>query len=335
MKFAAIGPVSTHFPERVETNADLEAEFPNWPMEQLGAKTGIYQRYIAAPDETAADLGVKAAEKLFAENNIDRNDIDFLLFCTQSPDYPLPTTACLMQNELGLPTSTGALDFNLGCSGYVYGLAMADGLIRSGAAKNVLLVTSETYSRYIEPDDRSLRPIFSDAAAATLVYANDEPTLTGFKFGTDGAGADMLMVGKGGARESEKLTPRGRKRWGSLLYMHGAELMTFTVEAVPKLLREIFDETGLSAGEIDKYLFHQATYKMLAALQERLEVDTDKMPIEIAKVGNTVSATLPILIRQMRDEKRLQTGGNQLLVGFGVGLSWAGCVWKDAWGDAQ
>ena len=167
MPFAEIGPISVHFPERVETNEQLQAEFPDWDLELIAQKTGILKRCIAASDETASDLAVAASEKLFAEHGVERDSIDFLLLCTQTPDYPLPTTACLIQHRLGLRENCGALDFNLGCSGFVYGLALADGLIRSGAARNVLLITAETYSKYIDADDRSLRTIFGDAAAAT------------------------------------------------------------------------------------------------------------------------------------------------------------------------
>src|SRR5690606_4895011 len=209
VNYAAIGPIAIHLPERVETNDDLAKLFPRWDLETIYSKTGIRARHIAAPNETASDLGVQACEKLFREHNIDRSTIDFLLLCTQTPDYPLPTTACLMQHRLGLPTSVGALDFNLGCSGFVYGLSLADGLIRTGSVRRVLLATAESCSKYIVADDRSLRPIFGDGAAATLVEAADEQSLGGFIFGTDGEAADSLMVNCGGARPAKHaLQPR-------------------------------------------------------------------------------------------------------------------------------
>ncbi len=173
MQYAAIGPIAIYLPETVEDNDLLKAQNPRWDMDLIYAKTGIRARHVAAPGQCASDLGVAAAERLFAEHQIDRNSIDFLLLCTQTPDYPLPTTACLMQERLGLPISIGALDFNLGCSGFVYGLSLADGLIRSGSARRVLLITAETYSKYIDPTDRSLRTIFGDGAAATLIEAAD------------------------------------------------------------------------------------------------------------------------------------------------------------------
>ena len=216
MKYAAVGPIAVHLPERVETNAQLKAEFPDWDMDLIFEKTGIAARHIAAPDECASDLAVAAAQKLFHEHDVDPHSIDFVLLCTQTPDYPLPTTACLLQSRLGLRTNVGALDFNLGCSGFVYGLSLADGLIRSGAAKRVLLLTAETYSKYIHPADRSLRTIFGDGAAATLIEAADEPTLSAFQFGTDGTGADTLLVTKGGAAPAEQaIKPRHRQRWES------------------------------------------------------------------------------------------------------------------------
>ena len=209
MKYAAIGPLAVHLPERVETNDELSKLFPKWDLDLIYSKTGIQQRHIAAPGECASDLGVKAAEKLFKKHAIDRSSIDFLLFCTQTPDYPLPTTACLMQHRLGLPTSIGALDFNLGCSGFVYGLSLADGLIRSGAAHRILLITAETYSKYIDEADRSLRTIFGDAAAATLIEASDTQSLSAFQFGTDGSAGDALLVNSGGARTpDDALQPR-------------------------------------------------------------------------------------------------------------------------------
>ena len=329
MKYAAIGPISVYLPEKVETNEQLKAEFPGWDLDLIYSKTGIAQRHIAAPGECASDLGVAAAQKLFAEHDVDPQSIDFLLLCTQTPDYPLPTTACLMQDRLHLPTSTGAIDFNLGCSGFVYGLSLADGLIRGGVAKRVLLVTAETYSKYIHPTDRSLRTIFGDGATATLLEASDKPSLSAFEFGTDGSGADTLLVTKGGARPPEDAhQPRHRQRWPSDLYMDGPSLINFTVGAIPKLVDNILKAARLTKDDVGLYLFHQATYKMLEQLQQRLGLTDEQMPIVLRDYGNTVSSTIPIVIHEMRAAGRLQAELLNLLVGFGVGWSWAGCVWQ-------
>jgi 3-oxoacyl-[acyl-carrier-protein] synthase-3 len=336
MKSAAIGPIAIHLPEKVEDNDFLGAQFPRWDMPLIYAKTGIRERHIAAPDECASDLGVAAAEKLFAEHNIDRSTIDFLLFCTQTPDYVLPTTACLMQDRLGLPTSVGALDFNLGCSGFVYGLSLADGLIRAGAARRVLLVTAETYSKYIDPSDRSLRTIFGDGAAATLIEPSDEPSLGSFIFGTDGRGADTLLVTEGGARpKADALQPRKRKRWPSTLYMDGPELVKFSLDVVPPLIDRVLASAKWSRNDVDLYLLHQATRFMLEHLRDRLSLDCQHTPEALEQYGNTVSSTIPILIRDLRQSGRLKPGKQTLLIGFGVGLSWAGCTWIETWSARQ
>lgn len=331
VNYAEVGPIAIHLPERVETNAQLQADYPSWDMDLIYSKTGIAARHIAAPNECASDLGVAAAKKLFEQYDIDPASIDFLLLCTQTPDCPLPTTACLMQQRLGLPTTVGALDFNLGCSGFVYGLALADGLIRSGVVRRALLITAETYSKYIHPTDRSLRTIFGDAAAATLIQASERPTLSAFQFGTDGSGADTLLVTKGGMRKDGSLKPRHRHRWPSDLYMDGPSLINFTVAAVPQLVANILASAQLEQDDIDLYLFHQATHKMLAQLQERLRLPEERLPIRLENYGNTVSSTLPILIDELRHEGRLRSGTRNMLVGFGVGWSWAGCVWDETW----
>ena len=335
MPFASIGPIAVHLPEKVEDNDFLAAEYPRWDMPLIYQKTGIRARHIAAPNETASDLGVFAAERLFAEHGIDRSTIDFLLFCTQSPDYVLPTTACLMQERLGLGTSTGALDFNLGCSGFVYGLSLADGLIQSGSARRVLLVTSETYSKYIDSTDRSLRTIFGDGAAATLIEPSPEPSLGSFAFGTDGRGGDTLLVTEGGARKTDTLQPRKRKRWPSSLYMDGPELVKFTLEVVPPLVDKLLAGAKWTREDVDYFLLHQATTFMLDHIRTRLKLDRELTPEALQEYGNTVSSTLPILIHDLRKKQQLCPGKQTLLVGFGVGLSWAGCAWTETWSAKQ
>jgi 3-oxoacyl-[acyl-carrier-protein] synthase-3 len=331
VKYAAVGPIAVHLPERVETNDDLGALFPRWDLDLIYAKTGIQTRHIAAPGECASDLGVAAAEKLFASYGIDRGTIDFLLLCTQTPDYPLPTTACLMQDRLGLPSSVGALDFNLGCSGYVYGLALADGLIRLGAAKRVLLITAETYSRYIDPEDRSLRTIFGDGAAATLIEAAETPSLSAFVFGTDGSAGDALMVNTGGARPIEDaLQPRTKMRWKSKLYMDGPGLIQLTLATVPQMIRRVLAEGQVKESEIDIFLVHQATLKLLDCLRQEMRIDEQRMPTMLRDYGNTVSSTIPIMIDSLRTSGRLCSGTRCLLAGFGVGFSWAGCLWTES-----
>jgi 3-oxoacyl-[acyl-carrier-protein] synthase-3 len=177
-----------------------------------------------------------------------------------------------------------------------------------------------------------LRTIFSDDAEATLIQTSEIPSLIAFQFGTDGSGGDTLLVGDGGARSSDQaIKPRNRKRWKSRLYMDGPSLMNFTVVAVPKLIDEILELAKLTPSDIDIYLLHQATSKMLELLRTRLELDARQLPIRLEHHGNTVSSTLPILINDLRREGHLKPNTQNLLIGFGVGWSWAGCVWRDTW----
>jgi 3-oxoacyl-[acyl-carrier-protein] synthase-3 len=240
-----------------------------------------------------------------------------------------------MQNRLGLRTSCGAIDFNLGCSGFVYGLGLADGLIRSGAVRRVLLITAETYSKYIHRDDRSLRTIFGDGAAATLIEAGSKPSLAAFNYGTDGSGADMLMVSGAGARPpGAGLKPRKRPRWPSPLFMDGPALVDFTVERIPGLVEAVLGGAGLRREQVDLYLLHQATNLLLDSLAKELKIEDAKMPRVIAQYGNTVSSTLPIMIHDLRAGGRIRPGTRSMLVGYGVGLSWAGCMWTETWSAA-
>jgi len=333
VKYAALGPIAIHYPDLVETNDYLAQANPSWDMQLIGEKTGIRQRHIAAPEETASDLGVAAAEKLIAEQGLDRSSIDFLLLCTQTPDCPLPTTSCMMQERLGLTTKCGALDFNLGCSGYVYGLSLADGLIRTGAVKRVLLITAETYSKYIQPGDRSLRPIFGDAAAATLIEAHDVPSISGMQFGTDGSGANTLLVNQGIRPKEKALRPRHRARWGSDLYMDGPSLINFAIGAIPGVIDDVLRAEGLTMNDVDLFLMHQATFKMLDQLRERLGLTFERMPLCMSEVGNTVSSTIPILIDDLRQKGQLSPELKTMMIGFGVGWSWAACLWQDVLGQ--
>lgn len=333
---ATVGPISVYLPPKFETNDDLAALFPTWNMEEIYRKTGVRKRHIAAEGELPSDLAVAAAQRLFRDYQIAPESIDWLLFCTQTPDYPLPTTACLLQQRLGLSTRVGAIDFNLGCSGFVYGLGLAQGLIASGMARRILLLTAETYTKYIDAEDRSLRTIFGDGAAATLVEAVEEPSLTAFVYGTDGAAADTLMVTAGGMRAPEAaLQPRKRQRWRSKLYMDGPELITLSLDLLPKLVDEVLCRCKLTRDDVQLYLMHQATRLMLENLAERMHLCEQRMPIELDDYGNTVSSTLPFLIHDLRKAGRITPGTRSLLVGFGVGFSWAGCLWQETWHPAH
>ena len=328
---AFIKNISYFLPIGQLTNDKINQEFPEWGIEKISSKTGINSRHISAANEFASDMAFSSAEKLFLEHNIDRSKIDFLLLCTQSPDYFLPTTACVLQDKLKLNTNVGALDFNLGCSGYVYGLGLAKGLIASGLAKNVLLITSETYSKFIHPKDKSNRTIFGDAAAATLISAEGGMFEIGdFIFGTDGSGAENLIVKNGGLRfpvqnNEDIIDEFGNVRNDNNLYMNGSEIFNFTTESVPLLTNAILKKIKLDIEAIDLFIFHQANRYMLSHLRKKIGIPEDKFYIAMEHFGNTVSSTIPIAMYEAIKENRFDNCKNILLLGFGVGYSWASC----------
>jgi 3-oxoacyl-[acyl-carrier-protein] synthase-3 len=331
---AAIAGVSYYLPDHVLTNEQLADEFPDWNSSKIEAKTGIRERHIAAEQEFASDLAVAAARKLFQAGIAAPQDIDYLLLCTQSPDYFLPTSACLVQERLNLRTDCGALDFNLGCSGFVYGLGLAKGLIETGQARNVLLITAETYSKHIHQGDKSVRTIFGDAAAATLVQGtqSERVRLGPFVYGTDGRGAKNLIVPTGGMRTARLQDApviedaSANKRTVNNLYMNGAEIFNFTLKAVPESVSKLLSIAGMAMDEIDLFLFHQANAYMLEHLKRKLNIADDRMPIMMSHCGNTVSSTIPVLLKDLEMAGKLHRGQRLMLLGFGVGYSWGGCI---------
>lgn len=333
---ARISAIATHLPEHVLTNDALAEVFETWSADKIYEKTGIAERRIAADDETALDLGVAAAERLFAEHGVSRESVDFVIFCTQAPDYFLPSSACILQDRLGLPKSTGALDITLGCSGFVYGLSLAVGQIAGGMARRVLLVTADTYSKFIHPLDRSVRTLFGDGATATLIDAVDGDggsSIGPFVFGTDGRGAHELIVESGAARRPR--TPEtgvavedefGNVRSRDNLYMNGSAVMNFTLREVPAMYRELKERVGHDDADVHLVVMHQANRFMLDALRKKMKLPPEKVPYYFEKVGNTVSSTIPFVLAQLWDANQLAAGQRIALLGFGVGLSWAGCL---------
>ncbi|HBY61775.1 MAG TPA: 3-oxoacyl-ACP synthase [Solibacterales bacterium] len=328
---AAVRAIEYYLPEKVLSTEQLAAEFPEWSVAKIDGKTGIQCRHIAAEDECSSDLAVAAARRLFASGACRPEDVDYLLLCTQSPDYFLPTTACLVQERLGLPTGTGAVDFNQGCSGFIYGLGLAQGLIETGQAKNVLLLTAETYSKFIHPRDKSVRTIFGDAAAATLLSAleSEKPYLGPFVYGTDGRGGENLIVPTGGMRRArtesssvEVEDESGNIRTDDHLFMNGLEVFNFAGERVPEAVRGVLEKAQLGIDNVDLFVFHQANKYMLDHLRKKLRIPEERFQVTMGHCGNTVSSTIPIALKHAAAEGRIHSGQVAMLVGFGVGYSW-------------
>lgn len=328
---AYIKGIAYYLPDSVLTNEELVKQFPEWTVDKISKKVGISERHVTTEDETAGDMAVKAAEKLFTEKGIDRSVIDFVLLCTQSPDYHLPSTSCIIQDKLGLSTRCGAFDFNLGCSGYEYGLAVAKGLVVGGIAKNILLLTAETYTKYIHPLDKGNRTIFGDGATATLVSDSGYAEIGEFCLGTDGSGAEQLIVKSGCARHFQLINDYQIDEEGGIhssdnLYMNGKAIFDFTSDVVPPLIDETLQKNGLNMEEVDLFVFHQANKYMINYIRKLMGIDKERFYIFMENVGNTVSSTIPIALCEAEKEGKLK--GNIVLAGFGVGLSYGAVILK-------
>jgi 3-oxoacyl-[acyl-carrier-protein] synthase-3 len=307
---AYIKAISYYLPEKVLTNEELVEIFPEWNVEKIALKVGINKRYISDEKETAVDMAVKASKKLILEHNINKDEIDFILLCTQSPDYFLPTSACIVQDMLDMPTAIGALDFNLGCSGYIYGLSLAKGLIVSGTAKNVLLITSETYTKKIHPQDKGNRSIFSDAATASLISDHGFASIENFKLGTDGSGFDNLILKSGCFREPAKqndtfFDSNGNPLSSDYIRMNGSEIFNFTIDVIPNLIKNTLKANSLEINDIGLFIFHQANKFMLDFLRKKIGISSDIFFTFLSEVGNTVSSTIPIAIYNAKKEGKL------------------------------
>jgi len=331
---AKIASIEYFLPSQTLTNEDIEKVFIDWTAEKIYLKTGVSIRHIASKDECSSDLGIEAAKKILEQNIIKPEDIDILIFCTETPDYLIPTTACIVQNRLGLPTSCAAFDINLGCSGFVYGLSIANAYIISGMARNILLINAETYSKTINPRDKSVRTIFGDAGTAVLICAdNGFAKINDFVFGTDGSGHKNLIVPTSGFRTPKNTESAEEKEDGSgnirsmdNLYMNGPSIFTFTLDVVPKTIAELLDKTNLNIDDIDFFIFHQANKFMLQHLIQKLHIPEKKAPINLEEYGNTVSCSIPIALRDCQQKNLFKKGDRIMLIGFGVGYSWASAL---------
>lgn len=318
---AYIHSIEYYLPENTVDNKLLSREFPEWEAEKIEEKVGIKTRHICSKNETALDLAYNAAEKVL--KNFNKDQVDFVILCTQSPDYYLPSGACILQDRLKLRKDIGAFDYNLGCSGYIYGLALAKSLINSHISSNVLLIMAETYSKHIHPSDKSNRSIFGDGAAATLILPSSEDKIHEFILGTDGKGKDNLIVKKGGMRfidsQNEDLVE-------DYLYMNGPEIFNFTLDIIPDLFKNILLKHNMSIDQIDFCIFHQANKFVLEYLRKKLKIDPAKFYNNMLDTGNTVSATIPIALKDCLEKKIVKSGDKVLLVGFGVGYSWGATI---------
>ena len=313
-----ISDIQYYLPPKLLSNEDLVFDNPDWRMDDIEKKTGIKYRYICEDAQTSKDIALLACEKIF-NSNVRRSDIDFLIVVTESPEYIAPAMSCDLQNSLGLKTSIASFDVNLGCSGFVYGLMIADSILCSNNYSNGLLVCVDTYSKYISSNDRTCRPLFSDAASATLITASKKKTVGPFVLGTDGSGYKDLMVKNSG-------TIKNIDTERNLYFMNGSAVFMFTMRVVPKAVNDLLIKEKYNTEDIDLFVFHQASKLVIDNLKRLLKLPNEKVFENYQLVGNTVSSSIPIALSQAKSAKKIKKGSVVMLVGFGVGLSWGATI---------
>lgn len=325
-----IDSIALAFPAKELGNDQLAREFQKWDAEKIASKTGIQSRYIVSDSEYSSDLATRATEKVIKNGGFVPNDFDLLVVISQTPDYLLPGLASLVHYRVGFPEDMKILDINQGCSGFPYGLWLVNALIEAGEASRAILVTADTYSRILSTQDQSTRTIFGDGASASIIEKSPSSSagLVTSKFGTDGSGSGSLIAGNGirlpRSSVSNLMTAGGAEHKPSL-FMDGPAILKFALRVVPQLLEDLMSQAGLRQEDVDYFVFHQANAFILKLLRESIGLPVNKFPIQMEKYGNTVSTTLPTVIRE---NGLLAPGRTLALVGFGVGLSWGGVIWK-------
>lgn len=321
---AKIVAISACVPNRARDVSSFSEIFSSEAISKIIRSTGI-EEILTSNSLTAADLCYAAAKELFDQEAVHQDEVDTLIFVSQTGDYILPASSCMLQEKLGLSKDTAAFDISLGCSGYTYGLWVAMSAVSSGASKCVLLLVGDTISKLAHPSDKSVRPIFGDAGSATVIKYDSSVQATPFVVGTDGAGWNKLIVEQGGFRNpSDSHIESQISNHPGSLYMDGAAVFSFTLNVVPNLVADLHQ--AVSDCDISHYVFHQANEFMLRHLQRKIGIADEKFVVELKNFGNTSCASIPLAIAARSKNCAATVKGNVLLAGFGVGLSWAGCV---------
>jgi len=326
--------IGLYFPSKVYTNDDLQGDFPNLKVKELTRLTGVLSRHICGSDETSVDMGVEAANALFAQGKISKDEVDYLIFCSAGGDFITPASACIVHDKLNLKPNCGTVDINQGCTGFLHGLNLANAMVGSRSAENVLLITSEAISKTVHPQDKGNRAIFGDAAAAALICKNDSKSDYGnFVFGTDGSKFDQIIIKHGRERyplpesaEDDFTDDFGTTRNHSKIYMNGGEVFNFSVGKAPGLINDLLAKAELSKEEIDFFVFHQSNRILLETLGKKLKIPQEKIIFELETNGNTVSSSIPIALKKAEEKGIIKNGQKLLFAAFGVGFSWGGVI---------
>ena len=327
--------IEYYLPEKVISNLDLAKDNPEWNIEKIEEKSGVKKRHVTESDQTALDLAIKAVEKLFASGNISKDQIDAVIFCTQSQDYIMPANSFLIHKHFNFKQNVWTFDYNLACSGYIFGLAITRGIIETGLAKNVLLINSETYSKYLNPKDRSTNILFGDGAAASVISSENSGGIIDIILSSNGEKFDTFYIPAGGMKipkssntKETNIDHSGNAKSLENIHMNGFAVWQFISKNVSEQINTILERNHLSVDDIDLFVFHQASKLTLDSLVKMLKLNEDKVFVNLQDIGNTVSASVPIALKDAERSGKLKKGNLILLSGFGVGLSWGSIIMK-------
>ena len=302
--------IEYYLPNKKENNKDLKKFNPKLDINRIKEKTGINNRFIAGEKESVIDISIKCSNKIFKK--FSKKKVDFLILVTQTSPYRIPTTACILQDKLGLKKKLIAFDINLGCSGFIYALRMGTSLIETKQANSGLIICADTYTKYISKNNTACRPIFSDAGAAILLSKSSINTIGPFELGTDGSGADALEL------------PMNTNE----IVMNGAKVLTFAMNVVPDNVNLLLKKIKINKNKIDKFIFHQASKYILDNINRILSIKKEKTFENYSKVGNTISASIPIALKDANSKNELKKNNLVIIAGYGVGLSWGSALIK-------
>ena len=316
--------ISYHLPEGFLDIEKLDVERPDWDIKNTVAKTGIRRVRRAPPSETTVDMAVKAASAMSEPLRSDPPDT--VLFCTQTPDFLIPHCSAIFQDRMAFPTNVRCFDVNLGCSGYPYSLFLLYGLLESSLSRSALLVTADSYSKIMSPDDKKTALLFSDGASCTLLERPAAPPV--FRFGTSGADHEKIIYPMSGVNrvarnkiaQGSPINPEGQ------FEMDGNSVFLFTMSVVVDEIKALLASANKTIDDVDFFVLHQASLVVLDSVQRKLGIPAEKMVIDIAEVGNTTSSSIPIALCRAEKAGRIARGSTLLLFGFGIGLSWGGCI---------
>lgn len=334
MRRAGIEDISYYLPEKVVTNDDLAANFSARGVRRVGGVTGVMSRHVEEDSVPLSEMAVRAVRDMFAERPDELDSIDFIVLVTQTGDYKIPSTACIIQDKLGLPKTVGAFDINLGCSGYVYGLAVAQSLVESGISQRCLLIAAEKPMLHASASDLNMRILHGDAATATLISReNIIAEIGSYDVGSDGSGAKLLYIPAGGTvmpatKETREPVPdeSGNAVCLEHTQMDGIAVYNFSTETVPVTIARTLEKNGVSEDDISYFVLHQASGIILDGIRNNMGLEEDRVPTNIDSVGNTSCASIPLILTDLLKSKTVAPGKRILLSGFGIGLSWASVV---------